>query len=575
MKKEFIITIIYYLILNLFLVFKTQLDLTVLALITTALMTFVFIYIVGLFKPLYRKIVYIASALISLMVIISNVYMLNVKHSVLTISSMRLYKELLKTQKDTLVEMNVETIGLIILFIVYVFLIIKNTSSRRIVVSIRDVCLILVSITLLIAYSFQVNKLLYKYVYDNSRYVEEFGLQSYYFRDVFDFTKGSYEGPSNSGVEQVDEEQDSVLSDKKNVVVVLAESLDYVAINEDTMPTLSMMMEEGMSFSNFYTITTATHGSEYSLLTGLYPHADGSRMYEYQEDFETIPKMFSNEGYCTYGFHANYGSFYDREYVYRDLYEFDYQLFIDDFGQEGELTLTEWPHDYRTFDESVKLIESVSCDKNLSFYMTITGHSPYANYSRPSLSSDYDFVKETYPTYDDPLISYVSSQIQLDKMLTEMVDYYTDAGEIDDTVFIITTDHYPYAMATDNPPYTTYSKAYMNENNNTFDLERAPFVIYAPGEDQDDNETYGSTVDVLPTIADYFGFSINQNLVMGNTLLDDEGEVMWLSTREFSYISNEGYYDGVTGETSFTAEELEELLNEMTIFAIAYYDKYN
>ncbi len=577
MKKEYIFTVLYYLILNAAILLKTNLDFMLLSLLTSILFSSIFVFIAGLLSATIRKVIYILFALAYSLVIMSNILMINIKNSVVSITSFNLYDELINTQKESLVLLNMDVLILSLLFLLYVFLIVKNTTTRRIKLSIGKTCIVVISIVLVVVFSLQKDKLLFKHVYDNNKYVEEFGLQSFYFREVFNFTKLEFDSKpvvKKEYIQDVIEEEDISLREKKNVVVILAESLDYIAINEDVMPTLNMMMKDGMSFNNFYTITTSTHGSEYSLLTGMYPHANGALMYDYKKELATLPKAFKKQGYCTYGFHANYGDFYDRDYVYSDLYGFDYKYFINDFDQESELTLTQWPSDLTTFNKSVRYIASNGCDKNLTFYMTISGHSPYAYYSRQEIAQDYEYIESLYPSYDDPLISYLSTQMQLDKMLSEMVTYYTSTGEINETVFIITTDHYPYAMATDNPPYTTYSKSYMAQNKNMFDLEKAPFIIYAFGEEQEDIDTYGSTIDVLPTIADYLDVELENELVLGSTLLDGDGDVMWLSNREYSYLSEDGYYDGVEKKSSFLETELEELINEMTELAISYYSSY-
>ena len=82
----------------------------------------------------------------------------------------------------------------------------------------------------------------------------------------------------------------------------------------------------------------------------------------------------------------------------------------------------------------------------VTYYVTVSGHSPYAagdNIARHHKETIKDL------DYSDPVKYYLASQVELDKMLEELVKQLEASGELDNTVIALVGDHYPYTLKID------------------------------------------------------------------------------------------------------------------------------
>lgn len=49
--------------------------------------------------------------------------------------------------------------------------------------------------------------------------------------------------------------------------------------------------------------------------------------------------------------------------------------------------------------------------------------------------------------YSDEAIAYVAAQMELDKALEFLMDKLEETGKLDNTLFIVAPDHYPYGLS--------------------------------------------------------------------------------------------------------------------------------
>jgi phosphoglycerol transferase MdoB-like AlkP superfamily enzyme len=103
--------------------------------------------------------------------------------------------------------------------------------------------------------------------------------------------------------------------DGMNLIFVVAESFNEIAVSEELTPTLYKMVNNGFNFKNYYTSNNlSTIGGEFQALTGLY--ADNSLLSSWRGGEAYFPyglgTMFKNDGYKTYAYHNNSAYFQDR-----------------------------------------------------------------------------------------------------------------------------------------------------------------------------------------------------------------------------------------------------------------------
>ena len=106
----------------------------------------------------------------------------------------------------------------------------------------------------------------------------------------------------------------------KNVIYIMIEAFDYMALDDTLTPTLSKMKKEGWDFSNHYTpkFSCATGESEFVSQISLVPQSDVCTPNQYATNMwpESIFQMFKNNGYHTFAFHNWKDEYYERRTIY-------------------------------------------------------------------------------------------------------------------------------------------------------------------------------------------------------------------------------------------------------------------
>ena len=150
--------------------------------------------------------------------------------------------------------------------------------------------------------------------------------------------------------------------------------------------------------------------------------------------------------------------------------------------------------------------------------------------------------------YSEKAKAYLATQIELDKALEELITRLEEKGKLEDTVIIITGDHYPYGL-------TTEEMQEISENKMDDEFERfnMPFICYNSAETEKIvSNKYSSSLDVLPTILNLFGVEYDSRLLMGKDIFSDSEPLVIFSDR--SFITNSGKYNSTTG--NFEGEEV-------------------
>lgn len=402
--------------------------------------------------------------------------------------------------------------------------------------------------------------LLFTTVYSPVDYAREFGFISFYAREITPFTKLDAENQvyDNRVNQMPNDDYTGLFESKKNVVYITAESFDDIAIDKTLTPTLYKMANDGIFFENYYTLSTNTNVSEFSSLTSVHPPVDNTHLEDFGGNYNSLPELFNNAGYCTFGYHYNSGSFYNRENLYPELYHFTESYFSDTLDPGTPISKA---RDEKLFELSQQSIEQQDCNKNFTYYMSVYGHSGYNIDNRPQEQETYEYVESIYPDNDKYLNAYLTYQMSLDQMLEEMIDYYDQKGELEDTLFVVVGDHYPYALGDQNHTQGEASSSYIEQSfsGDSFETYNVPFLIYDPASKLENNQEYISNVDIMPTIADLMNFEYEY--AEGKSAFDPtkESVIKWYGTNNFSVLSKDISYDGSDNTQNLTTEQEVEL----------------
>ena len=327
----------------------------------------------------------------------------------------------------------------------------------------------------------------------------------------------------------------------KNLIVLVAESFSTLAIREDLTPNLYKLYNEGFKFENFYTpvFPVSTADGEYITDTSLIPKEGvwsfkeivGNYMpYSYANAFEKL-------GYSSNAYHNHTATYYERD-KYINTMGYDSYLAVGT-GLEDRMDTSKWPNsDYEMIDVTVN--DYINNDKFLAYYMTVSGHLNYTRSGNCMVYRNWDLVKNL--PYSDKAKSYLATNIELDKAVGELINKLQLAGKLEDTVIVISGDHYPYGLTLDEiNELSTY------ERDDTFEKYRMPLLIWSGSMEEPINvEKIGSSLDILPTVLNLFGVEYDSRLLIGRDILSDADPLVIFADR--SFITDKGRYNSITGQ---------------------------
>ena len=319
----------------------------------------------------------------------------------------------------------------------------------------------------------------------------------------------------------------------KNLIFILAEGFNEVAVDETRTPTLYKMINTGFVFNNFYSpLFLSTTGGEFQATTGLIPTQETLSLWKSKKPTikYALGNSFSNIGYRAYAYHNWTYTYYKRNITMETLGFNNYTGCGN--GLENSISCKWLPSD-------VDMIKATTPNylggegNFVTYYVTVSGHSPY-NSSSNIAKNHWETVENT--NYSTDVKYYLASQVELDKMLEELIAELEAAGELDNTVIALVGDHYPYTLSIDQMnEVSTYEKdATIEVNHSNFILwsndMKEPIVV----------DKVGSQVDVLPTLLNLFDISYDSRLIVGQDILSDTPGIAIFSDR--SWVTDYGHY---------------------------------
>ena len=153
---------------------------------------------------------------------------------------------------------------------------------------------------------------------------------------------------------------------------------------------------------------------------------------------------------------------------------------------------------------------------------------------------NWDMVKSM--PYSNKAKSYLAANIELDKAVERLLEKLEEAGKLEDTVIIISGDHFPYGLT-----LNEINELSKFKRDNTFEKYRMPLLIWSGSMEKPVKvDKLGSSLDILPTVLNLFGVEYDSRLLMGRDILSDSENIAIFSDR--SFITSKGKYNAITGE---------------------------
>ncbi len=328
----------------------------------------------------------------------------------------------------------------------------------------------------------------------------------------------------------------------KNLIYITAEAFSPIAVNIDVTPTLYKLVNNGFKFNNFYSPVyyVSTSDGEYVNLTGLLPKESVWSMSRSSNNYlpYTYGNIFSKLGYTTNAYHNGSYKYYDR---HKSLPNMGYNFMGCGNGLEKIMNCKPWP---QSDLEMINATFDLYSDNNqfMTYYMSISGHLEY-NFGGNNMAYKNKEIVNDLP-FSTPIKAYIASQVELDKALESLIEKLTEKGILDDTVIVISTDHYPYGLK------NSEIKEVMEIEDEKLDIHKNHLIIWNNQmSDVIEINKYSSSLDILPTVLNLFGIKFDSRLLMGTDILSDNEGVIIFNDR--SWITNFGKYNAT--KNTFTS----------------------
>lgn len=336
----------------------------------------------------------------------------------------------------------------------------------------------------------------------------------------------------------------------KNLIVITAEAFSPIAVNEALTPTLYKLVNQGFTFTNFYSpiYYVSTSDGEYVSLTSLLPKESVWSFYKSSKNYlpYVYGNVFKNLGYETYAFHDGQYKYYDRNLSHPNM---GYKYMACGNGLEKLMNCKKWPQsDLEMINATFDIYSNE--EKFVAYYMSISGHLEYNFYGNSMANKNKALVADT--EYSDKIKAYIACQIELDKALEELINKLKEKDILDDTVIVLSADHYPYGLTNNDINSVTPLE------DAKFDIHKNNLIIWSNTMKKNIKiDKIAESLDILPTILNLFGINYDSRLLIGKDILSDTDGLVILNDR--SWITKYGKYNASTQKfTSLTEEEIPE-----------------
>lgn len=335
-----------------------------------------------------------------------------------------------------------------------------------------------------------------------------------------------------------------------NVVFVTAESLSTYGISKEATPTLYKIYHEGFEFTNFYNPLWyhSTIDGEFANCLSQYP---ASSKWSFEESADTyqpyaLGNILNSQGYKSYGYHDFDATYYDRTSTHPNMGYTTFKaigagLDIPDHVMYSDLECIEAVYNDFIDDDHFNM-----------YLMSFSGHLPY-NYDNQYICQKNREEAESLLSgkgYSDEAVAYVAAQMELDKALEYLMNKLEEAGKLDNTLFIVAPDHYPYGLS--DGVYNELAGKDIEDDD--FELHRNQFGIWCSSMEKPVViDKLCASIDILPTVLNLLGADFDSRLLAGHNILSDSDELVIFADQ--SFITDKIKYDAATGETTYLVPE--------------------
>lgn len=349
------------------------------------------------------------------------------------------------------------------------------------------------------------------------------------------------------------------LFEGKNLIFFTAEAFSAEVIDKDLTPTLYRLANKGIQFTDFYQPAGAgTTGGEYGNLFGMLATSGGESVKKTATHYNwsTIASRLTEKGYYGKAYHNNDYTYYDRDKTHINL---GYSDGFEGVGNGMEDIITsQWPESDL---EMIKGTLPTYIDKepfNI-YYMTVSGHSLYS-FSKNAMSKKHqEQVKDL--DYSETVKAYIACQLEFEDALTYLVDELEKRDLADDTVIVISPDHFPYGLGQSYGANSNLAELYGRSVDNDFIRDHNRLIIWSGCLEKEDPivvDTPVTSMDILPTLCNLFGTDFDSRLLPGRDVFSEALPLAF--TLSYDWKTDKGTY--IASKGTFTPKNTNEKVSD-------------
>lgn len=309
----------------------------------------------------------------------------------------------------------------------------------------------------------------------------------------------------------------------KNLILITAEAFSPYVISQELTPTLYRLTHESFVFNNYYqpNWSQSTSGGEFAVMTGVIPmwvNSTTAFKASIGNNMKTcLGWLFQEQGYKSLAYHNNTYTYYSRDKTHPNL-GYDYT----GIGNGLELPSSKWPRsDLEMMQATVDgyINDYVQNGQNFhAYYMTVSGHALY-NWGGNAMSRKYkEIAQQAYPDSSTTVQAYIACNLELEYAMAHLVQKLEDAGIADDTVIVLSADHYPYGMIENGVDYYNELTGLNDSEKNISRYENTLIMWCGDGAETVVVDTPCSSIDIVPTLLNLFDIPYDSRIYSGRDI---------------------------------------------------------
>lgn len=317
------------------------------------------------------------------------------------------------------------------------------------------------------------------------------------------------------------------LAKGKNLILIQMESMENFLIGlsvdgKNITPNLNRLARESIYFPNFYAQVGQgnTADAEFITNTSIYPLSEGAVSANFVNiDFPSLPRLLKEHGYTSVTFHPNTVTFWSRDSLYPSL-GIDY-YYDKEFYRDQDLVGPWGSSDEVLFQKALPVLLELSKQKKL-FYaslITLSCHHPYVIPAEKRLLNLPAQLDGSF------LGNYLTACHYQDYALGSFIRDLKASGLWDTSLVVIFGDHFGISKKYETQLDNVFG-ALMGRKHDSLDALNVPLLISCPGIKPAVINNTGGQVDIFPTVANLLGLSLEDYLIFGQDILNQENNLL-------------------------------------------------